>query len=812
MVLAIGCWVAVVPWVVSGKSGAALAAQAARLADFVYADAGLGAADVGAALAGRSVFEHRAVLIGADRAELVAGLAALARGEQARAVVAGRAASVGPTVMVFPGQGSQWVGMGAALLEASPVFAEQMGLCEQALAPFVEWSLTEVVRGVPGAPGLGRVDVVQPLLWAVMVSLAALWRSVGVVPDAVIGHSQGEIAAATVAGGLSLADGAAVVALRSRLLVGLAGAGAMASLGCGQARARELIAEFGDRLSIGAVNGVSAVVVSGEADAVEQVMARAEAQGVRVGRIEVDYASHSAQVEPIREPLGQALAGIEPRSSGVAFFSTVTGSLLDTAGLDAEYWYRSIRHTVQFERAVRAAADSGYRVFVESSPHPVLLADIEATCAEGVVVIPSLGRDDGGLDRFWMSVGQAHVAGVGVDWRAVVSGSGGGWVELPTYAFQRQRFWLAPGSTGSADVDRVGLVGAGHALLGAVVQRPDSGAVVLTGRLSIAGQPWLADHAVAGVVVLPGAGFVELAIRAADEVGCAMVEELTLGAPLVISGGAAVQIQVVVGAAGASGRHAVSVYSRVDQPDSQWVLHAEGVLGVEAPAPSADLSVWPPVGAAPVEVSDAYPRLAARGYHYGPAFQGLRAMWRRGTEVFADIALPEGVEPAGFGIHPVLLDAALHAAGLAAGTDQMMVPFCWQQVSLRAAGATRLRARLAPAGPDALSVELADIAGLPVLSVASMLTRAISARTATRRCGRRQRALIRGAAGTGVVANSVGPQHQRRSLGERVARHPHRRPPHQRRHRRRCRRGGVGVHPARRRRGGLGARGHPPGP
>jgi acyl carrier protein len=556
------------------------------------------------------------------------------------------------------------------------------------------------------------------------VSLAALWRSVGVVPDAVIGHSQGEIAAATVAGALSLPDGAAVVALRSRLLVGLAGAGAMVSLGCGQTRARQLIAEFGDRLSIGAVNGVSAVVVSGEVNAVEQLMARAEDQGVRVRRIDVDYASHSAQVEPIRARLGEVLAGIAPRSCGVAFYSTVTGGLVDTATLDADYWYRSIRHTVQFERAVRAAAEAGYRVFVESSPHPVLPADIEATCAGGagggVVVVPSLGRDDGGLDRFWMSVGQAHVAGVGVDWRSVFSGSGGHRVELPTYAFQRQRFWLAPGSTGSADVDGAGLVGA-------VIERPDSGGLVLTGRLSTAGQPWLADHAVAGVVVLPGAGFVELAIRAGDEVGCVVVEELMLGTPLVISGAGAVHLQVVVGAATESGRRAISVYSRADQPDSQWLLHAEGVLGPDAPAPAADLSVWPPPGAAPVEVSDAYQRLAARGYHYGPAFQGLQAMWRRGTEVFAEITVPEGVEPAGFGIHPVLLDAALHAAGLATDTAQTMVPFCWQQVSLRAAGATRVRARLAPAGPDALSVELADAAGLPVLSVAALLTRPISA-------------------------------------------------------------------------------------
>ncbi len=363
--------------------------------------------------------------------------------------------------MVFPGQGSQWAGMGAALLEASPVFAEQMGLCERALAPFVDWSLTEVVRGVSGAPGLDRVDVVQPVLWAVMVSLAALWRSVGVVPDAVIGHSQGEIAAATVAGGLSLADGAAVVALRSQLLVGLAGAGAMASLGCGQARAAELIAGFGDRVGVGVVNGVAAVVVSGAPDAVEQVMVRAEAAGVRARRVDVDYASHSAQVEPIREPLGEALAGITPRSSGVAFFSTVSGGLVDTAGLDADYWFRSIRQTVQFEGAVRAAAGAGYRVFVESSPHPVLLADIEAACADdAVVVVPSLGRDEGGLDRFWMSVAQAFVAGVGVDWRAVFSGVAGHRVSLPTYAFQRQRFWLAPTSTRSADVDGAGWVGA----------------------------------------------------------------------------------------------------------------------------------------------------------------------------------------------------------------------------------------------------------------------------------------------------------------------------------------------------------------
>ncbi len=718
-----GVGLSVVPWVVSGKSGEALAAQAGRLVAHVRADEGLDAVDVGVSLAGRSVFEHRAVVVGADRAELLAGLSGLADGCAGAGVVVGRAQSVGQPVMVFPGQGSQWVGMGAQLLDASPVFAEQMRLCGEALDRYVDWSLVDVVRGVAGAPGLDRVDVVQPVLWAMMVSLASLWRSVGVVPGAVIGHSQGEIAAAYVAGALSLQDAAAVVALRSQLLVGLAGAGGMVSLGCGVGRARRLMVEWGDRLSIAAVNGVSAVVVSGEVDALEQLMGRGEAEGVRVRRIDVDYASHSVQVDLIREALREALAGIQPRSSEVEFYSTVTGKRLDTAGLDADYWYRGIRQTVQFDQAVRAAAEAGYRVFVESSPHPVLLAGIEETCGDGAVVIPSLGRDDGGLERFLMSVASAFVAGVGVDWRGVLGGAG--LVDLPTYAFQRQRFWLTRGSTVSGDVGGVGLVGAQHGLLGAVVERPDSGAVVLTGRLSTVGQPWLADHAVAGVAVLPGAGFVELAIRAGDEVGCGLVEELTLGTPLVVSAAAAVQ--VVVGVAGESGRRAVSVYSRADQPDSEWVLHAEGVLGVDAPAAVTDLSSWPPVGALAVDVTDAYARLAARGYHYGPAFQGLRALWRRGGEVFADIAVPEGVEVGGFGIHPVLLDAALQAAGLGAETTQTMVPFCWQGVSLRAAGASRVRARIAAAGPGAISLELADAAGLPVLSVGSMLVRPISA-------------------------------------------------------------------------------------
>ena len=719
------------PWVLSARSADALANQASRLLARVNDDPDLRVVDVAWSLVStRSLFEHRAVLVGADRERLLAELAGLAAGTPGAGALVGRAQPVGKTVFVFPGQGSQWLGMGAELLDSSAVFSEHLQRCEKALAEHVEWSLVDVLRGAPGAPGLDRVDVVQPALWAVMVSLAELWRSVGVVPDAVIGHSQGEIAAAYVAGALSLEDAARVVALRSRRLVGLSGAGGMVSLACGLARAQELIAEWGDQLNVAAVNGVSAVVVSGEVDALEELMRRCEVGDVRARRIDVDYASHSRHVDAIRAELAEALAGIAPRSSPVALYSTVTGELLDTAGLDADYWYRSIRQTVHFERAVRNACGAGYGVFVECSPHPVLLAAVEETvadCGGEAIVVPSLGRDDGSLQRFWLSAGQAHVAGVPVDWRAAIAGLGGQRVDLPTYGFVRQRFWLPGGSTGSGDVATLGLAGARHALLGAVVQRPDSGGVVLTGRLSTAAQPWLADHAVGGTVLFPGAGFVELAVRAGDEVGCGALEELTLSAPLVLPAADGVQVQVVVGPAAESGQRELSVYSAGAQ--SEWVLHAEGLVRPAAVPPAADLSVWPPVGAAPVDVADAYARLAERGYEYGRAFRGLQAMWQRGEEIFADVVLPDelGAQDGGFGIHPVLLDAALHALGVAAGPGQTVLPFSWQGVSLHAAGASRARVRLAPSGAGAVSVELADGSGLPVLSVRALAMRPISA-------------------------------------------------------------------------------------
>ena len=630
---------AVLPWVLSAKSPVALRAQAARLSEHLTRHPDLDGLDVAWTLAGRTSFEHRAVLLG-DHDQLLAGLSEVASDTDPMLAIRGAAAPVGKVAFVFPGQGSQWLGMGIELMQSSKVFAGQLTACSEALAEFVDWSLVDVLRGIDGAaPGLDRVDVVQPALFAVMVSLAELWRSVGVTPDAVIGHSQGEIAAAYVAGALSLRDAARVVALRSKLLVELSGSAGMVSLACGADRARELLAGLDvspERADVAVVNGRSAVVVSGESAALDELMQQCEALQIRARRIDVDYASHSAQVEAIDGRLQEALDGIEPRSTRTAFFSTVSGDLVDTATLDADYWYRNIRQTVQFDQAVRAACKHGYRAFVEASPHPALIAGIEEHRPRLHRRRRRAGRRPDARPRRGRLGPLPRRGGAGLH----VRHRGGLAFGLRGRPARRRpdvrpstgrRFWLSGGGTGTSDASGFGIHGAAHSLLGAVVEVPETGQVVLTGRLSVATQPWLADHAVGGVILFPGAGFVELVIRAGDEVGCANVEELTLQAPLVVAP-SGVPVRVVVGAADDSGSHSVSVFSRSDDGDSAWVLHAEAIVGQAAAAPTGELSVWPPAGAVATDVTDAYEVLAARGYEYGPAFPRPHrhvASWRR---------------------------------------------------------------------------------------------------------------------------------------------------------------------------------------
>ena len=484
------------PWIVSGRSPESVRAQAVRLHAHLAAHPGLDPADIAWSLATtRTAFEHRTVVLGAGRPELTDGLAAVIADRPEPTVISRVATDLGRVVFVFPGHGAQWAGMGRELAAVCPVFAARLAQCSAVLEPLTGWRVEDVLAGAVGAPDLEREDVLQPVLWAVSVALAAVWQAAGVSPDAVAGHSQGEIAAACVAGMLSLEDAAAVIAGRSRVLMRLAGHGGMLSVAEPAARVRERIAGFGKRLSVAVVNSPAATVVSGEPGALEELAAQCAAAGVRTHWVPIGYASHSAQVEQVREELLSALGGITPRAGTVPMVSGMTGEFVRGPELGAGYWYAGLRSPVDFERTVRVLADGGHRVFVEVSPHPVLTTAITQTLEDaaasledptiggpGAVVTGTLRRGDGGPGRLLTSLAQAYVHGVTVDWAAVLGD--GQTVDLPTYPFQRQRYWperLVP----DAAADRPGS-GSGEARFWAAVEGGD--VTELTGTLGVNGE------------------------------------------------------------------------------------------------------------------------------------------------------------------------------------------------------------------------------------------------------------------------------------------------------------------------------------
>ncbi|MFF3763570.1 SDR family NAD(P)-dependent oxidoreductase [Streptomyces sp. NPDC001922] len=726
----------VVPLMFSARGAEALEAQARQLASLLESGAAVSPVDVGYSLVGgRAGLEHRAVVLGAGRAGLVSGLSVVAGGEAGSGVVRGvvSAGSAG-VVWVFPGQGSQWAGMAEELWLSSSVFRGRMAQCAAVLDPLTGWSLTDVVRGAAGCPSLDRVDVVQPVLWAVMVSLAEVWRSHDVEPAAVVGHSQGEIAAACVAGALSLEDGARVVALRSRLIAEMAGDGGMLSVALPVDQVTRALADAGSAVSVAAVNGPASVVLSGDREALVALQARWEAEGARVRMVPVDYASHSVQVEQIEDRLREVLASIRPVSGQVPFYSALTGGLVDGAELDGGYWYRNLRETVRFDQATRAVLDAGYRTFVEVSAHPVLLMGVQETADavdRQVTAVGTLRRGEGGPERLLTSLAEAWCAGVDVDWRTVFEGTGARRVDLPTYPFQRRRYWL-DAVQGAADVGAAGMVSADHPLLGAATELAEADSYLFTGRLSLRSHPWLADHAVWGTVLLPGAAFVELATRAGDEIGGARIEQLTLEAPLTIPEQGWIRLQLAVGAADGTGRRTVTVHSCAEASgesgeEQLWTRHASGVLAADDRPAAFDLRAWPPADAEEVPVEGAYERFADAGYVYGDVFQGLERVWRRGEHLFAELALPEETagEAARFGLHPALLDAALHAFALA-HEGEAHLPFEWRGVSLHATGASSLRVQLSPGAQGSLSLTVADAAGDPVASVDALSLRPVS--------------------------------------------------------------------------------------
>ncbi|MEN2423896.1 type I polyketide synthase [Streptomyces rimosus] len=716
-------------WVLSGRNEAALRGQAARLLPLVTGNDSLSARDIGHSLVtGRSTFARRAVVWGQDRDALVRALSALAAGEADPGLAEGPAGA-GKTAFLFSGQGSQRLGMGRELHSRYPVFAESFDAVCAALDEHLEHPLREVVWG-EDAELLNQTAYAQAGLFAIEVALYRLAESWGVHADFVAGHSIGEVAAAHVAGVFSLGDACALVAARGRLMQALPAGGAMVAI---RATEAEVLPQLTEGVSIAAINGPSSVVVSGAEDAVLAIARHFEEEGRKATRLRVSHAFHSPLMEPMLEDFRSVVARLSFGTPAIPVVSNLTGGLAEPDQLaDADYWVRHVREAVRFADGIGALRTAGATRFLELGPDSVLTAMARETASDEAVLAPVLRKDRPEETTLLGALAQLYVRGASVDWAVLFAGSGARWVDLPTYAFQHERFWPAGGAARAGDVRSAGLGSAGHPLLGAAVELAGSGGLLFTGRLSVSSHPWLADHVVLGSVLVPGTALVELVLRAADEVGCGLLEELALAAPLVLpASGGAVQVQVWVGEPDDDGRRSVSVHSR--EGEGPWTLHAEGAVTTGAATASFDAAVWPPKGAEPLEVAGCYDALADAGLMYGPAFQGLRAAWKTGEDIYAEVALPEGTDGDAYGLHPALFDAALHAAALGGG-EAGAVPFSWTGVTLHATGASHLRVRIRGAA-GALSVAIADTSGAPVASVDSLVIRPVSAeqlRTADR--------------------------------------------------------------------------------
>jgi acyl transferase domain-containing protein/NADPH:quinone reductase-like Zn-dependent oxidoreductase/acyl carrier protein len=731
------------PFVLSAKTEAALRAQAQRLHGQLLAEPGLEPDDVAVALAGRSHFEQRAVVLAADRDELLQGLDLLRAGGSGAGIVRAEAGE-GKTAFLFSGQGSQRAGMGRDLHAAFPVFAAALDAACAELDPHLGRSLREIMFAAEETPEAALLDLTefaQPALFALELALFRLVESLGIEADLLIGHSIGELTAAHVAGVLSLADAAALVVARGRLMGALPQGGAMLAVEAPEEELEAILADLDGDLTIATVNGPLAVVASGAEAAIDLLADACRERGRKATRLRVSHAFHSALMDPMLEELGAVAAGLDFAPAGIPIVSNLSGEEAGEELTEPGYWVRHVREPVRFADGVAALDRAGVTRFLELGPDGTLAAMAHlclAGGADGLLSTSALRSRRPETEALVGFLASAHCHGVEVDWEAFFRGRGGRSVALPTYAFQRQRYWLES-RMGIGDLDLLGQAPTGHRLLVAAVRAAGERGWIFTGSVSLEDHPWLGDHAVLGAVLLPGTAFVELAACAGHQVGADAIEELAFEAPLLLAEDAPMQLQVTVEEPDEQGRRALAIYSRrqlaAEDGDEPWTRHAAGMLAAPAENGAVEpLAVddWPPEGAETLDIEFLYDRLSEAGYDYGPAFQGLHAAWQRGEELYGEVALDDdqarGAED--FEMHPALLDSALHLAlraALATDEGKLLVPFSVRGVRLHGAAASALRFQLTRTEDDALRILAVTPGGEPAIEIEGLVARPIDA-------------------------------------------------------------------------------------
>jgi acyl transferase domain-containing protein/acyl carrier protein len=701
---------ALTAWPLSATDAESLREQAEHLASRL--DGAARPVDVGFTLAGRALFEHRAVITGRDRAELRAGLTGLAAGDVPANVTVGVADGARSVAFAFSGQGSQRLGMGQELYAAFPVFAATFDAVAAELDRHLSRPLRDVLWGTD-ATLVDQTEFAQSGLFAFEVALAAQFRAWGVRPTLVLGHSVGELAAAHVAGVFSLADAARLVAARGRLMQALPPGGAMVAVGAPESA---VLPHLGADVGIAAVNGPDAVVLSGAGEPVLAAAAELAELGFRTKRLRVSHAFHSPLMDGMLEEFRAVARQVTYCEPVVPLLSGATGEPAPAAQIRTpEYWVANIRQAVRFGDCVNAVAARD-RHTLEIGPDGVL----SGMAQPAPRWVPAQRRNSAEPQAALAALARLHVDGVRVDWPAWFAGVGKR-IGLPTHTFRHRRYWAGGIGLRGDNVRDTGDLE--HEVLRGFVESPESERVVLTGRLSTEAQPWLTDHAVGGTVLFPGSGFVDLVVTAGRAVGSELLAELTLQAPLVISGLGAVLVQVVVDPADDAGRRPVKVYSRAEDRTA-WTCHGVGTLADAEPAPDFGSLQWPPPGATAVDLTGTYDELHARGFEYGPAFRGLAAAWQLDDDVYCEVRTGEAGH---YSVHPALLDMALHgSAFLHRDGDQGGLPFVWSGVSVGSGGASTLRVRLSRLGADRLSLTAVDETGTPVVAVGSLALRPVT--------------------------------------------------------------------------------------